>query len=118
MAAIESRLPVAVLGLEAHAQNVGCRFSFILALFAFQEGTLAQRVPMPGRNLNDRDSKSNRAPSIVGVFVESVSCRFVRREVVMCYRRGDQGLAKRGVPRIRTEQPELPIQAAKLDRRR
>jgi hypothetical protein len=34
-----------------------CRFSFIPALFAFQHGTLAQRVPMPRRNLNDRDSK-------------------------------------------------------------
>jgi hypothetical protein len=32
---------VSTLGDEA------CRFSFIPALFAFQHGTLAQRVPMP-----------------------------------------------------------------------
>ena len=30
---------------------IGCRFSFIPALFAFQHGTLAQSVPMPGRRM-------------------------------------------------------------------
>src|SRR5229473_8531796 len=54
----------AVVG-HGGAERRPCRFSFIVALFAFQHGTLAQRVPMPGRQSNDRDSKSSRDPTIV-----------------------------------------------------
>ena len=60
------------------AQRNRCRFSFIPALFAFQDGTLAQDVPMPSRQPTDKAAKSSRDPSIGGLCICGAMRSFVR----------------------------------------